>query len=101
MGTLFGFGGLAPYSQFSRAGPGLSAWWLTAAPLVTAGPQHCISCTKSVAYLPPLSVVGVPPVQETDSAWLVRSLVWLTVNVMPANSPRPWTVTAEDVTTAP
>ncbi|MFD1273883.1 hypothetical protein ACFQ51_25885 [Streptomyces kaempferi] len=28
-------------------------------------------------------------------AWLVRCLVWLTVNLMSLNSPRPATVTAE------
>src|SRR5581483_9791071 len=41
--------------------------------------------------------VGCAPLQLTETAWLVRFWVWLTVMQRPANAPRPDTVTADAV----
>ncbi|MEU8907209.1 hypothetical protein [Streptomyces mirabilis] len=83
--------GEAPYWHWVRDGPGL------AGRVPSSSPQHCMIWTKSVLNSVPARVVGAPPVQETVIAWLVRCLVWLTVNLMSLNSPRPETVTAESV----
>ena len=56
---------------------------------------------ESKAPLSGLLKVGVPPVQDTDTAWLVRLEVWLTVTWRLLNCPRPATVTWEGVAGRP
>ena len=63
----------------------------------SSSPQHCMICTKFALNPFGSLTVGVPPVHETEIAWLLRLRVWLTVTARLEKAPRPLTVTCDGV----